>query len=732
MGLRDFLNSLRPTDRQALQPTTEPNLEPKGGSGRQHTDGFLDYDETSTALTGRAGLQVFDEMWRDDSDCRRAVTMCVTPIVQGTWTVEPYRDDTPEAEPTEEDLERAAFVEWVLTEHMRPKLTSHMWTALTVAARCGFVAFEQLYELTEWRGRPVYAIKTLDLRLPDSVDRWVQAGPDLAGIEQFTPGDAGGMGRMSQEWTRALIPAQDLVYYRFGAEGDNWEGQSLLRPAHKHWKYKSGLELVDAIGHERTAVGVPTGYPPADASRDDLDTFAEFLQNVRASDVSYFLAPGPRADHADNGQGWFWEFVTPGSNEGAHTGIKESLSYHRDGIAAVIIGEFMRLGQSGTGARATADVQQDPFWMLADTLAQIIVADTLNEQLLPRLIEVNFGDRDRVPKITCSLIDSTSLTELADYVEKLARAKALRAEDPALEEFLRRRGDLPEADEEGIAKRQEENLERAQAMTEATAPPEPDVPPAGKPPAPTKKLSAEDRVLRSWEQTMSLDRIEHTIDSARDQFEAACRDEVLKLAGELAETAARGKPIRPAPAPPGLVDAIQAQLEALYTTGRDTVREELARQQHDLVFPALLAKDGPDMRSWAQRLADFIRGRVASAAMSRAQHRRGDRADTQQWAERAGLAEVRAAAMENAAPALNQGRFDQADELADVIAGSRYTSILDTRACSPCKTADDDVLRPLDDPVRLSRVPPNPMCEGGGKCRCMEAFALRSEAPSAV
>lgn len=52
--------------------------------------------------------------------------------------------------------------------------------------------------------------------------------------------------------------------------------------------------------------------------------------------------------------------------------------------------------------------------------------------------------------------------------------------------------------------------------------------------------------------------------------------------------------------------------------------------------------------------------------------------------------------------------------------------------CNACARADDDVLRPLNDPVRQARIPPNPDCHGGGRCRCMEAYTLRDEeAPSA-
>ena len=82
----------------------------------------------------------------------------------------------------------------------------------------------------------------------------------------------------------------------------------------------------------------------------------------------------------------------------------------------------------------------------------------------------------------------------------------------------------------------------------------------------------------------------------------------------------------------------------------------------------------------------------------------------------------------HASSVLNAGRTVAGRRLqADEIPGSRYTIILDGRRCPTCAAADDDVLRPLDDPVRLARVPPNPGCQGGGRCRCIEAFQYRDE-----
>jgi hypothetical protein len=723
-------NLFRRTPGSGVVQATSPTVAPLGGSGRQHTGGFLDFDEINADLQGKAGVERFEHMWRTDADCRKAITMPMVPIVSGTWTMVPYSDDE-DTEPTDLDREVAAFVWWNLTEAMRPKLKSHLWTALTVAGRAGFAPFEDIYRKTTWNGRDVFALATLSLKRPQSIDRWLQQGHELVGIEQFG---------------EAVYPASNLLYYRFGAEGDNWEGQSLLRPAHKNLKYKEGLEEIDAIGHERTHIGVPTGYPPTQADANALDEFEDFLSNVRAAEAGFYMAPGPRADHLQGdqaGQGWFWEFVTTDTSQAAATAIQESLKYHRDSIAMTVIAEFMRLGQSGTGARATADVQQDPFWMYCDAIAEIVVADAINEQLIPRLVSYNY-DTDRLPMLKCQLIDSTSLAELGDYIQKLAAAKALRPE-PRLEAYLRERADLPEADEDAIAEQQELALKQAQEMAANAATDDPaaedttgsegDQPPARE--TGPKKLDRTPRQLRSWEAIMSLDRIESEIDQARYSFEAAAGSQVRDLAISLADQASKGRQLKHAPAPAALVDAIHGQLAHLYRTGRSTVREELDRQRPSAIPAeyAFMLDDGELPRSLMERAraaADQVRAGIIGALTRTRLHKGQDAAALHLAAEKAGDAALRAQAQDHAAPALNEGRSDQADDQADEIAGTYYTSVLDTNRCQECKTADDDVLRTLDNPIRLARKPPNPDCNGGGRCRCLESFVLKTEAAPAA
>lgn len=1071
MALFDRLRRPKPANDVA------PRTKPRGESGRARTDGFIQPDEINQALVGERGLEVFDEMFRTDADCRRAVMMIVVALAAGTWTVEPY--GTEEDETTDEDRNIAEFVRWNLFDNLHGGLIAHVWSLLRVCLRAGFAPFEQIYEVAEWDGRTVYALRNLDLRLPKTIQRWVQDGPDLKAIEQWTP-NAG----------THMLPMRDLVYYRLGEEGDNWEGEaedpdtpvptpvgwarlgdlrpgdevfaedgkrrsvvarrewenrpcyevhfdsgdsiiadanhkwltyspkarykghepvvltteqmarqgtrakhgkklisrhavpmahplrtppvdlpidpyvlgywlgdgtawsgeitttdaevlalftergypikprvaayrfgvggglqaelrkldllrnkhvpsaylrsspeqrlavlrglmdsdgnvggadgprgrassrgefnntnrglceavlelvrslggrgqlrqswpgtprdvngqacdtkpswrvtfsltmvpfllerkaqlykpaqrrrfhyiteitavaprntvcievdapshlylsgrsmvpshnSLLRPAYKHWKYKSAIELVQAIGIEKSAVGVPTGYPPENASEDDKDRFEEFLANIRANEAAFFMAPGPRADHAktQNGtQGWFWEFVTVGNaGEGGKRDIEAALNYHTSKIDAVILAEFMRLGQQGEGARATADVQQNPFLALCEGFVGVLVENPINLQLVPRIVDLNFST-DRLPKLSCSLIDSTSLADLGTFVAQLAEKGAIRVE-PTLEAYLRKRADLPEADEEAIEKNAEEAMKRAQEMA-ALAPDKPA--PGAKPPAkpgaapvkpPAKatavKLDADepvtlaraDRPLKPWEQSMSLDRIEATIDDAQARLEGQAGEQARALAVAMA----RGQKAKT----DELEAAIEATLEGLFVTGRATVVEELERQKLGDLSWLLDAGDNPDeipdglakrMRARAKAMADAIRAAIA-AALAAEQFRRGaTEASAQSAAETAGMSGLRAQAQQHASSVLNEGRTIQAEAQSEEIAGTRYTSILDGRRCTTCAAADDDVLRPLDDPVRLARIPPNPGCQGGGRCRCLEAFQYRDE-----
>lgn len=712
-----------------------PAWRPRGQSGRGHYHGFLALEELTLDLQGIRGLAVFDRMWRTDPDVRRAGAMVINPILGGTWSVEPHGGD----DAGDRDRKAAKGVEWALFEHMRPRLAGHLAQFLPVLVRSGFAPGEQVWESAGWDGQQMLVPRTIGLRLPRTIHRWLQDDfGELTGIEQLLPTGAPGV---------ITIPGDDLLYYRLGAEGDNWEGTSLLRPAYKPWYIKEKIEQLDAIAQEREATGIPVVFPPASGSDDDtLDDLEQKLADLKGGEAVYLMMPGPSAEDVGEA-GWRFDVKGLGGGGGSGGGSRDaqpSLEYHSKKIAAAFIAEFMMLGQQQVGARATADVQQDPFLAGVEAIATVI-EDALNDTLVPRITALNF-DVDEPPRLRMSLVDSTSLEELERYVQGLIQAQALTPDHP-LEDFLRDKADLPPADPAERERREQAREEMEEMRRQGLEPDKPDGEDeegdeddaarspsnsSSNQPSADRQLARQERPLRPWEQRMELDTIEDAIEQARERFQQAAGAAVRALAADQAQVAERGRqlPRKPSEA---LVEALRVELADLYITGRRTVADELAAQRSDGAPPQVLARDDEpnSIVRRARLVAQAIVDRVAAALERLAVGGRSDLGELQAAGEREAGAALRAEAQLHAVAALNEGRSDEADVHADEIAGSRYTSILDRNRCGDCAEADDDVLRPLDDPVRVARRPPNPKCDGGSRCRCMEFYELREEvAPS--
>lgn len=468
MALRDLFTRKPPVNDQ-----------PIGDSGRAHVSGFLQLEEINALLQGPGGLAVYDQMYRTDPDVRRAVRMACNPVVSATWSVEAYGGD----EASKLDQEIAANLEWALglgsqgaTSPLRPRWQGHLAQAVPGFVRWGFCPFELTWTTAKApNGKTLVTPSRVGMRLPRTIYRWLlDEYHELEGVEQFLPLRG-----------YVVIPRQDLLYYRCDAEGDNYEGVSMLRPCYKPWLLKDKIERLDAIAQEREAVGLPVVFPPragvtSPAVLSDLETK---LQNLRAGELAYLIMPGPEANTVKDQGGWTFRIEGLAGAKGGRDPSK-SLEYHKDGIAAAFIEEFMRLGQSGVGARATADVQEGPFNMACEALGAI-PKDEVNEMLIPRWVELNYGAGTPLPTVSMSLAEEP-LEDLRDYVSALIAVGVIQPDGP-LEDFVRQRANLPPADptvrEEVLA----QQAAQRKAATEAALMPAEPAAGASTPPGPDKQ-----------------------------------------------------------------------------------------------------------------------------------------------------------------------------------------------------------------------------------------------------
>lgn len=453
MGLLDIFKRAPATSDQ-----------PISDSGRAHVSGFLQLEEANTLLQGQEGLRIYDQMYRTDPDIRRAIRMAINPIVSAAWRIEPYGGD--QANPRDKEI--AENLEWALglgaqgaTSPLRPRWRNHLAEALPAFTRWGFCPFEVTWTNAEHNGKKLITPSRIGMRLPRTIYRWLlDENHELEAIEQFLPLRG-----------YVTIPREDLLYYRVDAEGDNYEGVSMLRPCYKPWLFKDKIERLDVIAQEREAIGLPVVFPPragvtSPAVLADLETK---LQNLRAGELAYLIMPGPEASTVKDQGGWTFKIEGLAGSKGGRD-PHPSLEHYRDSIAAAFIEEFIRLGQSGVGARATADVQEGPFNMACESLGAIPESEC-NEVLIPRWVALNYGADTPLPTLSMSMAEEP-LEDLREYVASLVEKEVIHP-DGELEDFLRDRADLPPQDpkvrdelEEGRAAQRKATIAGATATAE--------------------------------------------------------------------------------------------------------------------------------------------------------------------------------------------------------------------------------------------------------------------------
>lgn len=449
-SLRNLFSNVGNTQPNPDAATTKPPVDepPRGASGRAHFDGFVQWDEYNTEWLGTQGLLLADRMWRSDADIKRDTLATWSPITSATWVIDPYGGD----EATDKDKEAADIARHALFEYMSPNLLGHLAEVGPILIRSGFVDFEQIWKSTTYKGKKLILPKKLDLRLPRTIWKWYQDDDgNLTGIVQFLPNAA-----------NAWISATDLLHYRLQAEGDNWTGTSMYRHAWKHYFFKEKLEKLDAIGQERKAVGVPVVYPPTGASEKTKEEVETILANLHTNEVGFILMPGPKAGpNVDESVGWEIEIITFDSS--SSNGIRESIDQQTLKCAGAFLADFLELGHHQVGARATAEVQEDPFLTAIKALSELII-EPLNA-LVARIAMLNVPGIEGPPKLKMDLHDEASLSEISTYAQQLFMAECLTP-DPELEDYFRARADFPPADPQTREENQEAKRAGRQAAIE--------------------------------------------------------------------------------------------------------------------------------------------------------------------------------------------------------------------------------------------------------------------------
>lgn len=378
-----------------------------GESGTRIINGFITGEEYNADLRGRRMYEIYEEMRRGNATVKATLSAVKLPIASATWSVQPASDDAT-------DLEAAALVEANLMEVLNfQSILSEALTHLDF----GFAVFEKCWGVQEIDGKWRVVLNKLAFRKQTTLYKWE--------TEDGKPG----ITQMNVAGKTFGIPASKLLVITNAQEGENYEGVSILRPAYQSWYIINQLYKIDAIGHERQALGVVDVQYPKGASEKDIRKVERLARNVRANEEAYISHP----------EGWNIGFM----DMKAHTlkDIGPSVSHHNRQITLSAMAQWLMIGaENGSGTRSAGEDQSSMFELANQAVAENIAAD-FNAQVIKQIVDLNFNVK-AYPKIVVSRVGRENLKEMADTFKTLVDAGGINPYEQD-EEHLRKLMHLP-------------------------------------------------------------------------------------------------------------------------------------------------------------------------------------------------------------------------------------------------------------------------------------------------
>ena len=423
-----------------------PDLTEIGSTGLRRSSGFV-YEEFLTQLRGRLGSRTYREMADNDPVIGSFLFAIEKIITRLEWRVDPYSDLGSTDDPAEEDVETARFVEECIND-MSDSFDS------TLASILSFIVFGWSWHEIVYKRRlgpdqkdPKKRSKFNDgkigwrkwpIRAQETWMRW--EFDEDGGIQAYVQYDPSGGGMHT-------IPIDKSLLFRTTTQKNNPEGRSLLRNAYRPWYFKRRIEEIEAIGIERDLAGLPVAHVPPEYLSNGatpeqvsvLNAVKEIVTSIKRNENEGVIFP---VVYDESGHKMF-ELSLLSSGGSRQFDTDKIIQRYDQRIAMSVLSDFILLGHDRVGSFALGTSKMDLWTMAVDSLCKTI-ADTINAHAIPRLLKLNGMDTSRCPSLVYSEVAHVDLTEISDFVSKMAAAGIL-VPDPALEDHLRDLAGLPPA-----------------------------------------------------------------------------------------------------------------------------------------------------------------------------------------------------------------------------------------------------------------------------------------------
>jgi len=716
----------------SLAERATPDTTVRGSDSATYVSGgtrTLAEQETAWQLRGTQGNKTYRSMRLDDPHIRGLRRAQNLPMMQASADVDPADPDDADA------VAKADFVREVLIDDypFRSFVADSM-----LALDYGFAAFEIVW-FRDGTGR----IRCrLELRPSSSipVDKIAVRDGAIEKVTQ-TPLDGG----------ERDIPGDKLVWFCHEAEGVSFQGTPILRSMYRPWKIKRELEqeLPSAV---RRLAGIPD-ISYAGTIPDDVKTALEQVgERIGLSADGYALHPDAVTVQLLTGN------VDVGD-------ILEAIKAQDAALSAVCQAQVFDLGTSNAGSRALGTTLSDLFANGVQAEAKYR-EDVINQTggVIHQLIGWNFPTDDNRPRLRFGHVQAVDMRAFAQGLASLAPVFA--SMPPEVQDWARSELNMPEGPPvtQVVVPTSVEPSASASSKSQGPGADAAD----GSAPEGTHAAEccagglqlAEGRTLRreplGVECFVQLAEVDARFADAKTAVRVATQATRDKLTAEMvrraADAQAAGKLDKFSAGAPPMVDALTAEVRAVldefYAAGRAQVEDELDRQRRgepvtegviearregiaaaEKPKPKKPQLPDPDValsvqaEAVARGIADST---MVAAAAAAARVAAGTPLTPSAFTEAVTRASDDAALRLGltVSDAMILGRSVVAGERAYQIEQAVYSAILDDRTCSACEPMDGETTTDMDEAAGWC---PNPECEGGLHCRCIQVYELNPD-----
>lgn len=373
-----------------------------GYTGTGIFNGYIDVDYGEDWRSLDTRIPLIQQMIFSDATTSAVLEAVKGPLKSAKYYIEPASQES-------DDLEIADFAKRALFEELKNgyRFSDFLHQALT-HLEYGFMVFEKVFKVKDGM---VYWDRFAP-RIQSSIHSWtigskpwvngypVGITQHVDGIDELREG-TGISGKLVE------IPWNKIVLFTHKQLGNNFEGESILRPAYLSWYTKQLLYKVASISAERFGVGIPF-IKHKKAAAPKIDKYKELVKNIRSNEQAYAVFD---EDVVEFG------ILTP-QGTGSAQNIVELIRIHDRKIYDSVLAGFLNL-TSGEGGSNSLSQDHSAFFLRSLQWIASYFCSVVSTHI-QELVYLNFPNAQKYP---CLKVSDISEVSMLDFVNAMAVAK---------------------------------------------------------------------------------------------------------------------------------------------------------------------------------------------------------------------------------------------------------------------------------------------------------------------